>query len=73
MILGKGTEVPGVCKQLEVTEQTYYRWWQKFGATYREMVKRLKALENENFRLKKLVTDQVLDIEIFKEAAKRNW
>jgi len=71
--LGKGKKVPEVCKELEITEQTYYRWRQKYGGMQPEMVKQLKALEKENTRLKKLVADQALDMEILKEAAKGNW
>ena len=71
--LGKGKKVPEVCKLLEITEQTYYRWRQKYGGMAPEMAKQLKALEKENARLKKLVADQALDMEILKEAAKGNW
>ena len=58
---------------LEVTEQTYYRWRQKYGGMKPEMAKQLKALEKENARLKKMVAEQALDMEILKEAAKGNW
>ena len=71
--LGKGKKVPEVCKELEVTEQTYYRWRQKYGGMQPVMVKQLKSLEKENSRLKKLVADQALDMEILKEATKGNW
>jgi putative transposase len=71
--LGKGKKVPEVCKELEVTEQTYYRWRQKYGGMQPVMVKQLKSLEKENSRLKKLVADQALDMEILKETAKGNW
>ena len=71
--LGKGQKVPEVCKQLEITEQTYYRWRQKYGSMAPEMSKELKALQKENARLKKLVANQALDMEILKEAAKGNW
>ena len=71
--LGKGQKVPDICKSLEITEQTYYRWRQKFGGMAPEMAKQLKALQKENARLKKLVADQALDMEILKEAAKGNW
>ena len=71
--LGKGRKVSEVCKQLNITEQTYYRWRQKYGGMQPEMAKQLKALEKENARLKKLVADQALDMEILKEAAKGNW
>ena len=55
--LGKGTKVPEVCKQLEITEQTYYRWRQKYGGMHPEMAKELKALQKENSRLKKMVAE----------------
>ena len=71
--LGKGKKVQEVCKELEVTEHTYYRWRQKYGGMQPVMVKQLKSLEKENSRLKKLVADQALDMEILKEAAKGNW
>ena len=71
--LGKGKKVPEVCKLLEVTEQTYYRWRQKYGGMKPEMAKQLKVLEKENSRLKKMVAEQALDMEILKEAAKGNW
>ena len=57
----------------EVTEQTYYRWRQKYRGLKPEMAKQLKALERENARLKKMVAEQALDMEILKEAAKGNW
>ena len=71
--LGKGKKVPETCKLLEVTEQTYYRWRQKYGGMKPEMAKQLKTLEKENARLKKMVAEQALDMEILKEAAKGNW
>jgi putative transposase len=71
--LGKGQKVPEVCKVLGITEQTYYRWRQKYGGMAPEMAKELKALQTENARLKKLVANQALDMEILREAAKGNW
>lgn len=71
--LGKGQKVPEVCKSLEIAEQTYYRWRQKYGGMAPAMAKELKALQQENTRLKKLVANQALDMEILKEAAKGNW
>ncbi len=71
--LGKGQKVPDICRTLEITEQTYYRWRQKYGGMAPEMAKQLKALGKENARLKKLVAEQALDMEILKEAAKGNW
>jgi transposase-like protein len=71
--LGKGQKVPEVCKTLGITEQTYYRWRQKYGGMAPDLAKQLRALEKENARLKKLVADQALDMAILKEAAKGNW
>ena len=71
--LGKGRKVPEICKLLVIREQTYYRWRQKYGGMQPAMAKELKALQKENARLKKLVAEQALDMEILKEAAKGNW
>ena len=71
--LGKGKKVPEICKLLEVTEQTYYRWRQKYGGMKPETAEQLKTLEKENALLKKMVAEQALDMEILKEAAKGNW
>ena len=68
--LGKGLKVPEVCKQLGISEQTYYRWRQKYGGMEPQMAKYLKQLEKENGQLKKLVADQALDMLILKEAAR---
>ena len=67
---GKGKKVPKVCQELDVADQTCYRWRQKVGGMQPEMVKQLKGLEKENSRLKKLVADQALDMEILKEGAR---
>ena len=53
-LLGEGIELPEVVKQLEVSEQTYYRWRNQFGGMKAEDVKRLKELEAENARLKRI-------------------
>ena len=71
--LGKGQKVYELCKLLGITEQTYYRWRQKYGGMAPEMAKELKALQREIARLKKMVADQALDMEILKEAIKGNW
>ena len=73
VLLGKDTKVPEICKQLQIAEQTYYRWRQKYGGMLPEMAKQLKTLEKENARLKKMVAEQALDMNILKEAAKGNW
>jgi len=71
--LGKGQKVPEVCKTLGITEQTYYRWRQKYGGMAPDLAKQMRSLEKENARLKRLVANQALDMEILKEAAKGNW
>ena len=58
---------------LEISEQTHYRWRQKYGGMQPEMAKQLKALQKENARLKKMVAEQALDMEILKEASRGNW
>ena len=70
--LGKGLRVPEVCKQLGISEQTYYRWRTKYGGMDPQMARQLKDLEKENARLKRVVADQALDIQILKEAARPN-
>lgn len=70
--LGTGRKVPEVCKQLGISEQTYYRWRQKYGGMDPLMAKQLKEMERENARLKRLVADQALDIQILKEASRPN-
>ena len=72
-LLGEGIELPEVIKQLEVSEQTYFRWRNRFGGMKAEDVKRLKELEAENARLKRIVADQVLENQALKEIAKGNW
>lgn len=70
--LSKGLPAAEVCKKLGVTENTYYRWRREYGGLRIDQAKRLKELERENSRLKKLVADQALDITILKEAARGN-
>eukprot|EP00752_Nemacystus_decipiens_P013544 g12002.t1 len=66
--LGKGQKVPEVCRGLGISEQTYYRWRTKYGGMDPVMAKQMKEMQKENARLKKLVADQALDIQILKEA-----
>ena len=70
--LARGLKVPQVCKKLEVTEQTYYRWRKKYGGMRMDQAKRLKDLERENARLKKLLAEAELDKAILREAASPN-
>ncbi len=73
VLLAKGTKMAQVCRKLEVTEQTYYRWRKEYGGVRTDQVKRLKELEKENGRLKKVVADLALDNAILKEAAYPNF
>ena len=71
--LSRGATVPEACKKIGVTEQTFYRWRAEYGGMRVDQAKRLKTLETENARLKKLVADQALDNAILKEAASGNF
>ena len=72
ILLAKGKTVAEVCRQLAVTENTYYRWKKEYGGLRVDQAKRLKQLEKENQRLKKLVAEQALDNAILREAARGN-
>jgi transposase-like protein len=69
----QGVSIGEICKPLAITDQTYYRWRKEFGGLKVDQAKRLKELEREDARLKKVVADQVLDIAILKEAAAGNF
>jgi transposase-like protein len=62
-----------VCQALEISENTFHRWRTQYGGMKAEEAKRLKALEQENSRLKKLVAELTLDKDILKEALEGNW
>ena len=72
ILLGQGATVGEASRKLGVTEQTYYRWRREYGGMKVEQARRLKELEKENSRLKKLVADISLDNAILKEAARGN-
>lgn len=61
------------CRMLDISKQTYCRWRREYGGMRTDEAKRLKELERENVRLKKLVADQALDNSIFKEAISENY
>ena len=67
--LGRGLRVGQICRKLEISEHTYYRWRKEFGGLKVDQARRMKDLERENARLKKLVADQALDLSILREAA----
>ena len=70
--LGKGLTVPEVCRKIEISQQTYYRWRQKYGGMSPTLIKELKTLQNENQRLRKIIADQRIDMEIIKEVIEYN-
>ena len=72
-LLGEGTELPEVCKTLEVSEATYHRWRAQYGGMKADDVKRLKELERENTQLKRLVADKELENLALREISKGNW
>ena len=71
--LAKGETLGQVCRQIGVTEQTFYRWRQEYGGLRIDQAKRLKHLEQENSRLRHVVADLTLDKHILKEAAEGNF
>ena len=68
-----GKTVGAICQHLEISEQTFHRWRNAYGGMTDSEIRRLKALEEENRRLKKLVADQALDMQILKEVAEGKW
>ena len=70
--LASGSTVKQVSKKLGINEQTYYRWRKEYGGLRMDQAHRLKELERENSRLKKIVAEQALDISIMKEAVSGN-
>ncbi len=72
ILLNQGSTVGETSRKLGVTEQTYYHWRKEYGGMRVEQAKRLKELEKENIRLKKLVADICLDNAILKEAVRGN-
>jgi transposase-like protein len=72
-LLGEGQTVAEAAKQVEISEQTYHRWRNQYGGMKADDAKRLRELERENVRLKRVVADQVLEIDALKEIAKGNW
>lgn len=72
-MLNTGQDVAAVLQALEVSEATYHRWRNQYGGMKSEEAKRLKALEDENRRLKQLVADLSLDNQMLKHVASGNW
>ena len=72
-MLGEGKTIPEVAKELEVSENTFHRWRAQYGGMKGNDVKRLKELERENTRLKRIVAEKELEIDALKEVASGNW
>ena len=71
--LASGTPIEQICKKLEVSEATFHRWRTQYGGMKADEMKRLKGLEKENVRLKKIVAEQAVDISILKEVTRGNF
>ena len=72
-LLAEGSDLQDVCRHLEVSVQTYQRWRSQYKAMRPEDVVRLKQLEKENARLKRLLAERELDVDMLREAARGNW
>jgi hypothetical protein len=72
MLSGGGT-LGQACQQLEISEATYHRWKQQYGGLSKSEAKRLRELEKENGRLKRLVAEQALDLSLMKELVEGKW
>ena len=71
--IGNGKTTPQACRDAGVTAQTYYRWRKEFGGLKLDQAKRLKALEKENGRLKRLVAELSLEKQVLREVAQGNF
>ncbi len=70
---GQGLTIPATCKRLGISDQTFYRWRLKYGALKEDEAQRLKALEQENSRLKRIVAEQAVDISMLKDLQRGKW
>jgi len=73
VLQSSGLSIVEICRQLEVKEQTYYKWRKEYGGMRIDQAKRLKEVEQQNIRLKKLVADLSLDNAILKETVRGNY
>ncbi len=72
-MLGEGAAIEDVARHLEVTEATYHRWRNQYGGMKADDAKRLRELERENTRLKRIVADKELEIDALREISRGNW
>ena len=70
---GQGLTIPRACKRIGISDQSFYRWRLRYGALKEDEAQRLKALEQENSRLKKIVAEQAFDISLLKDLQRGNW
>ena len=70
---GQGATIAQVCKKLGISDQTFFRWRIKYGALKEDEAHRLKSLEQENERLKRIIADQVLEISLLKHLQRGKW
>jgi len=71
--IANGKSTPQACKEAEITQQTYYRWRKEYGGLKLDQAKRLKDLEKENSKLKRLVAELSLEKQILKDVAEGNF
>jgi transposase-like protein len=71
--IANGKTTPQACKEAEITQQTYYRWRKEYGGLKLDQAKRLKELERENTKLKRLVAELSLEKQILKDVAEGNF
>lgn len=73
VLSGQGKTIEEICRELGVSDATYYKWRKEYGGMQISQAKRLKELESENTRLKRVVADLTLDKQILKDAASGNF
>ena len=73
VLLGKGQSVAEICRHLQISDVTYYRWRKEYGGLSIDQAKRLKEIEAENTRLRKVIADLSIDNAILKEASRGNF
>ena len=73
VLCGQGRTIAEAVRHEDITEQTYYRWRKQYGAMSSDDAKKLKMLEKENARLKRIIANQALDIEVLKDVTSKNF
>ena len=73
VFLAQGRTIGEICRQIGISEQSYYRWRREYGGLKLDQARRLKDLERENAQLRRAVADMALEKQVLKEAAEGNW